>query len=223
MRFVRDSTVPRPPWNSERFWSQVARLDEGDLEGIERALVFLEDDPWSCGSGYVKEHLARNLARHRLDPLQQERVAAVLLYVVDIGDRWEFRWYCRLARQVRVDLIRDGLAQRLDSNEPGVARRAVWMLAALRQPRLTEQQLSNARAEVLRLAAGRPSTWWTYSLRNLVVRFWSLEWEAELLVVAQGDSEAAAPALRLLSRLSRLHIPADDTTATRIASAARVK
>ena len=67
--------------------TEVARLQAGDARAIRPRLLFLEDDPWSMGSGYTNEHVVRVLARHRFDPEQQRRVARVLLYMVDIGDR----------------------------------------------------------------------------------------------------------------------------------------
>ena len=208
----RGRPVARPPWSTQLFWDEVAQLQAGDASAIERALLFLEDDPWSMGSGYAKEHVVRVLARHQFDPEQQRRLASVLLYLVDIGDRWEFRWYCRLARRVPVALLRDELVDRLGSNYRGVSRRALWMLAALRHPQLTDEQLTAVRAAIVRLTATRPSSSWSRSTRNLVVRFWSLEWEKQLIELSRGTSVLSTPATRVLGQLPRLHSDVDPVT-----------
>ena len=142
--------------------------------------------------------------------------------MVDIGDRWEFRWYCRLARRVPVALLRDELVDRLGSNYRGVSRRALWMLAALRRPQLTDEQLTAVRSAIVRLAATRPSSHWSHSIRNLAVRFWSLEWETELIELSRGTSVLSTPAARVLGQHPRLHLEVDSVTLAAIEAAGRV-
>jgi hypothetical protein len=48
------------------------------------------------------------------------------------------------------------------------------------------------------------------------VRFWSLEWEQELLDLGGTDDLEATAALQLLGRLPRLHHPFEDATTHRI-------
>lgn len=195
-------------WDTPAFWQVVERLRAGDATAVEPALKFLEDDPWSFRSGYAKEHVARVLARHHFDDHQQARLATVAIHAVDVGDRWEFNWYCRLANRIDARLLRNDLAARLRSPDLGVARRALWMLARLRHPRLTDTDLDDARSIVLRLASPpAPSSSWSRSPRNLAVRFWSLAWEAQLLAIARADPEARSAALRVLRSLPRLHLP----------------
>lgn len=195
-------------WDTPEFWQDVERLRAGDATAVEPALRFLEDDPWSFRSGYAKEDVARVLARFQFDDQQQARLARVAIHAVDVGDRWEFSWYCRLANRIDAQLLRDDLTARLRSPDSGVARRALWMLARLRHPRLTDADLDDARSMVLHLASPpAPSSAWSRSPRNLAVRFWSLEWEAQLLAIARADPETRSAALRVLRSLTRLHLP----------------
>lgn len=69
----------------------IERLAAGESDALEPALVFLEADPWCFRSGYAKERIAELLSRHHPDLGQQARIERVLLHVVDVGDRPEFR------------------------------------------------------------------------------------------------------------------------------------
>jgi len=158
----------------QAFWEDVRRLTDGDVGAIEPALIFLEADPWCFRSGYAKETLVRLLRRHRLVSLQRERLEAVLLRVVEAGDRREFTLYCKLAAVNATATLRDELKRRLFSDERGVSRRALLMLTALPRPRLTPSQVTRARQIILENE--ERSRWPRDWMRRLTRRFWSEDW-----------------------------------------------
>jgi hypothetical protein len=61
---VLDVAIPRGEWDTPEFWKMVEELRGGDRSAIEPALAFLEDDPWTFGSGRAKERVVRILARY---------------------------------------------------------------------------------------------------------------------------------------------------------------
>ena len=135
-------------------------------------------------SGYAKETILHLLRRHELTPEQRARVEAVLLSAVDIGDRREFRSSCKLAR------------------------RALWMLTALRRPGLDDSDIARARALILRAATGPDSDDWFVPdwVGQLAWRFWSEDWEADLVRVAIDGAPGSEAALRVLSGVPRLRL-----------------
>ncbi len=105
-----------------------ARIDAGDRTALDIAVAFLAADPWFFSSGYVKANLIRRLKRAQLDEARCERLRRAVLHAVTTRDRREFRDYCRLARAVtRPNLIVTLRVRSLDP-DPGVRRRAGWML-----------------------------------------------------------------------------------------------
>jgi hypothetical protein len=114
------------PW-----WAQVSRIEDGSLEGIEPALVFLEADPWCFRSGYTKQLLMRLLRRPRLLYAHQMRLRRVCLAAVYAGPRMEFREYCRTARVVDGTEFRLQLSQVSRNADGAAGQRARWMLDAL--------------------------------------------------------------------------------------------
>lgn len=116
------------------FWEGLDRLKSGDPDAIEPAITFLEADPWAFRSGYVKEVILESLLRAALTDEHAKRLRAVVLRAVDGRDRREFRRYCGLARRVVDDDLRVALLERTGSSDRGQARRAQWVLDALREP-----------------------------------------------------------------------------------------
>ncbi len=153
---------------SAEFRVQVRRLAAGGRDAVDPALVFLEADPWCFRSGYVKEELLRLLARHQLSPHEQARLEPVLLRAVDAGDRREFSRSCKLAARNKTPHLREELSGRLFSEDPGIARRALLMLTALRRPRLTSAETDRARAVIAEQEDGRATGHW---LRQVAQRF----------------------------------------------------
>lgn len=96
--------------------------------GTESIICFLEKDPWTPTSGYAKAQLIKLLTKIPLKENQCERLRKVVIDVVDLRDRREFRHYCRLAFEVDSPKLRSQLALRLRSDDPGIRRRAKWVL-----------------------------------------------------------------------------------------------
>ena len=119
------------------FWDAYDALGRGDPSGADSAIEFLEADPWFFRSGYVKATLIQRLTRLDLSPLHASRLRTVILAAVDGRDRRELRSYRRLARKVDAPDLREALQSRLAADDPGVRRRARWILDALPPPPAT--------------------------------------------------------------------------------------
>jgi hypothetical protein len=157
----------------ESFWRDTRALAAGDTTAIDPTLTFLESDPWCFRSGYIKAELMRYLSRVPLTDRQQQRGEQILLHLVEVGDRREFGYACRLARAIDSATLRAELKHRLNSPDRSSSRRALQMVVSLPAPTLDpgEQQVAVAlvteegRAQwaALRRDAGRafdePSTW----------------------------------------------------------------
>lgn len=108
----------------------VDRLQAGELEAVAPAVAWLDSDPFCRFSGYEKERIMRYLARSKLSTKQAATIRALLLRVIQRGGRPEFRMACRLARRVEDREFRDALRSFAELDDPGVRKRAGWMLAA---------------------------------------------------------------------------------------------
>jgi len=107
------------------------RLSEGDATAVEAAVAFLEADPWFFRSGYIKADLIRYLKRLPLTDSQLARLRSVVLRRIAGPDRREFRSYAQLAPHVSTPGFEQAVRDATASDEPGVARRARWVLQAL--------------------------------------------------------------------------------------------
>jgi hypothetical protein len=123
----RTTTAAALPSTDRAFMPALAK---GHVRFVEAAIAFLEADPWFFRSGYEKQNLIRHLKRSRLTEVQRERLARVVLAAIDGRDRMEFRHYCRLACGIWSDLLDEEVAQRMQSRDPGIRRRAVWVAEA---------------------------------------------------------------------------------------------
>jgi hypothetical protein len=180
------------------FWDGLERLRIGDPAAIEPAITFLEVDPWCFRSGYAKETILRFLKRADLNDEQAGRLRTVILNAVDVGDRREFRGYCKLAIHVLDDGLRLALLERLRSANRGHARRALWVLDALREPLGPDDR---ATAQAVLENAATDTEWWRVSVwvRPYVGRYGDIEWIDRLLTRAVADGRDRRSALRLLS------------------------
>jgi hypothetical protein len=198
------------------FWAALERLRNGDASAAEPAIAFLEVDPWCFRSGYAKETILRALKRVDVTPRQAKRLRAVVLRAVDSGDRREFRGYCQLARRLDDHELRARLLDRLRSPDAGTARRALWMLDALRVELGTED-----RARVLSIieSAASDLQWWRTArwVGQVARRYADDRWLASLLDRAAGSGSDAPAALRLLGK-----VPAPPTEVQRRALASHV-
>lgn len=193
------------------FWEYLERLRTGDTTAIEPSITFLEVDPWCFRSGYAKESILRSIKRVSLSDDQATRLRRVILNAVDVGDRREFRGYCRLARHVSDVSLRSALVERLDSSDPGRARRALWVLDAIDEPLGLDGRLA---ARAILEQAATSATWWRVSgwVRPAVRRYGDDAWIETLLSRAVGGGQDAGPALKLLSAV-RID-PTEDERAT---------
>lgn len=115
----------------ENFWEAFESLKQRDSTHLDAAINFLENDPWFFGSGYVKADLIRFICRLNLSTPDCLRLQQVVLAAIDLRDRREFRWYCKLANRVSSKLFRTEVEKRLSSEDKGSQRRARWVLSAI--------------------------------------------------------------------------------------------
>lgn len=135
LRDFRDKTEAALPSSQRDF---LPGLAAGHARFVETAILFLEADPWFFRSGYEKQRLIRHLKRAMLSNAQRQRLGRVVLAVIDghaggvraDRDRVEFRHYCRLACGVWSDELDDEVANRLESPDAGIRRRATWVAEA---------------------------------------------------------------------------------------------
>lgn len=197
---------------SAGFRERLAQVKAGDRAGLETVIQFLEADPWSFGSGYTKEEILRALQRYELTEDQQYRLQNVILHMVDTRATREFRLYRKLARKVDSLRLRNGLLTRLRSEDEGIARRALWVLAYLPDVQLRPDDLKQARAILMREAANHTAGifgWDSGWVSKLSRKYWDEEWEAELKALAKKNNTQGAAAryllyyrgLRLMSQL----------------------
>ena len=106
----------------------MARIRAGDPEFVERAICYLEVDPYHFRSGYNKATLIRCLKRLQLSPKQQSRLRAVVFHAVDGHDRCEIRDFWRLASRVQTPEFIERVTERLTSPEARIRRRARQLL-----------------------------------------------------------------------------------------------
>jgi hypothetical protein len=205
------------------FRAMIERLAAGESDALEPALVFLEADPWCFRSGYAKERIAQLLARHRPDPPQRARIERVLLHVVDVGDRREFRRFCRLARSTAGEQLVDGLRQRLLGGDRDVARRALLMLSELSDEPLSAHDTARAREILLQAARRRelkdpsyaeivfwfPPSW----VAPLVRRYWATSWGHDLVAIVMAGGEGRQPATQILTKAPELELRDDEHAA----------
>jgi len=191
---------------------RLRRLRDGDSAVTDWALTFLEADPWAFRSGYWKERILTYVARLPLSAEQTVRLEDIVVRHVDVGDRREFRYSCRVARRLDGDRLRRQLAGRCASDDPGVRRRAVWMLTAAWPTGLGPLEV-DAVHTVLIDAVTSYREWWRVVrwVRPLVVRYEDERLRARLLAMLRsGDDENADIAMRLLCRLNDHGIGAGD-------------
>jgi len=113
------------------FWKAYEQLKVKDIEGLEIAITFLENDPWFFRSGYVKQELITLICRLPITSKQQKRLASVVFKAIHSRDRREFRMYCKLARRIVSDEMRREIKAIVDGSTGDTGRRAQWVWDAL--------------------------------------------------------------------------------------------
>ena len=79
----------------------------------------------------MKEELLGVLKRRSLQQHEAQRLQAIVLNVVRMPDRREFRRYCRVAATITDGRFRENLNALQASDDPDIRRRSGWVLAAL--------------------------------------------------------------------------------------------
>lgn len=111
--------------------SYYAGAIEADAMASEDLLAFLEADPYFFGSGYMKEKALTLLKRRNLKPSFQRRLIDVIVDATRRPQRREFLYYCRAARQIGSEELRDVLRTVQQGGQPSERRKANLILAAL--------------------------------------------------------------------------------------------
>ena len=117
---------------TDGFLEAVAALKTGDPSGLEYGVRFLEADPWCHRSGYWKERLIPKIVQFELDETMRQRLARVVLAVVDDPRRRrEIRKYGTLACAVVIEDLRARLEQRATADDLQVRFNAGQVLERL--------------------------------------------------------------------------------------------
>lgn len=111
------------------FERHIADIRNGDPNSVDRAILFLEADPWCFGIGYTKERLISALKNVDLGADQRTRLTDALLHTLrDSRGRREMRDWIRLAPHLDPDRIRVAVRDMLASDNAGLRRRADWFV-----------------------------------------------------------------------------------------------
>jgi len=108
----------------------ISAMTAGDAKSIEDGLKWLETDPFSWNSGYLKQRVMTRLGQVVLSQEQQDRLRALLVTLTTRGPRMEFREACRLATRVDSDELRRRLMKLSTSTDARSAAAASRMLQA---------------------------------------------------------------------------------------------
>jgi hypothetical protein len=101
-----------------------AGIRAGEPEYVERAIAYLEADPYFDGTGYVKSALVRYLKLVPFTPTQQERLRALILRVIDTYGHFGGKHVCRLAASVQSPEFLAQVRDRLKSPDYELRQRA---------------------------------------------------------------------------------------------------
>ena len=184
--------------NAQRLWDGVdgeldrLRRSQGTTDDIHYALAFLELDLYFFRSGYLREKVARHLARYELTDEQRTRARVLVLDCVDGRKHTPIAGIAHLAGATANNAMRRALRERLHSNDGATAWKALAALNRVKHPGLTALDLAAARTILLR----RP--WVPYPL---AFRYLSPNWEAELRDIAAQHGEFRAGAKDILRRV----------------------
>lgn len=67
---------------------------------LQDAIKFLEEDPYSFGSGYIKENLWKHILHFKIDKIDNERLQNVALKYIEKKMTREFRYMCHAMSQI---------------------------------------------------------------------------------------------------------------------------
>lgn len=174
-----------------------ADLAAGDLAAVQVGLTVLEADPYFFRSGYLRNRIARCLARAPLQPADRARARRIVIQSVERGHPVGGPALAHLARGVADNGTRRSLRALLHADDPAVAHRALRCTTAVRHPGLTTEDIRRARDLVLEAAGRWP--WLSPTVERLSIFLWNPEWAAELEALAGPHGPHRAAARRLLS------------------------
>ena len=100
------------------------RIRAGDSDYVERAIAYLEADPYFESTGYIKSYLVRYLKLVPFTQSQQERLRALILRVIDSYGHFSGKHVCRLAASVQTPEFFAQVSERLKSPDYDIRRRA---------------------------------------------------------------------------------------------------
>lgn len=122
----------------------VRRVRRGRRRTLGRLIEFLQADPYTHGSGYVKQAAWRSLSAVELTPDQRQRLLGVALQYVKVRLSREFFRMCRFVAGIADDDFRATVSELAESPDPRVRHRANLLAAYLQSIRLGDltRQLS---------------------------------------------------------------------------------
>jgi hypothetical protein len=159
---------------------------------VDRALDYLEADPYYFWSGYVRSRLARTLGAHgTFDAHQAERARSIVIDTIDGRLHPGNAGVARIAGAVANNALRREVRSRLHHRDPSVGYRALLVVVEIRHPGYTPADLTRARELVL-----HEMSKWAYAptpTQRAALRLWSSAWETELRDIAavHGPDRAA--------------------------------
>jgi hypothetical protein len=215
--------MPTPEWRTVRIKKfnadrEVAPIEDGlarhDPAAVDAALAYLERDAREHRSGYAKQRLVDKLRPQTLDRDARQRVTDLAVRATREGFQGAGREYARLVRRHATNALRRELRARMYDEDPNVSWRAVWLLAHIKQPGLTDADVTRAQAVIVReRAADR------WNAREIASRFWTTQWQREL--AARSREERELGARRLLDDARQRELMKDWRASRRRESAAR--
>lgn len=107
----------------------VAELKKGNLAHVEPVIHFLEYDPYTFGTGYLKEKIWRYLLRVSLTKKQEERLRQVALHYVEVRMSREFFPMCRFVSGIATEKFKEQVRVLEESTDLQVRRRAALLAA----------------------------------------------------------------------------------------------
>jgi hypothetical protein len=109
----------------------VVHLKRGRATHLESIIRFLEEDPYTDGSGYLKEKIWRYLRRVELTEEQKERLRRTALQYVAIRLSREFFYMCRFITGIATEGLKEQVRALEGSPDERVRHRASLLAAYL--------------------------------------------------------------------------------------------
>lgn len=112
-------------------YASVAALKQADLSHVEPIIYYLERDPYTYGSGYLKEKIWRYLLRVTLTHKQKERLREVAIHYVKTRLSREFFPMCRFVSGIVTDQFKQQVLVLEASSDVRIQQRAALLTAHL--------------------------------------------------------------------------------------------